>query len=209
LDDLAMQQRRVTAISCLSCLLVLLAGCASPAFWPEFTNALFDAPGSGVCKITIHNGQLLSYSAAVRPSDVPEKVRRTLDKLGGGGETRYLAREWGPRGTSYRLDKLVRRDNRDERRTWLVDDDGAVVGRSYEIALVDVPKTLRQQAAKSGLGEDAIVWADVVLGTAGDAGHFRILLEDRDGRQKIVECRADGGQVVWYRVIQAEVTSTK
>ncbi len=204
-----MQQSGPTVISCLSCLLVLLGGCASPAFWPEFTNALFDAPGGGVCKITIRNGQLLSYSAAVRPNDVPEKVRRTLDKLGGGGKTRYLAREWGPRGPSYRLDKLVRRNNRDERRTWLVNDEGKVVGRSYEIALVDAPDTLRKHAATSGLGEDAIVWVDMVLGTAGDAGHYRMLLKDRDGRQKIVECRADGGQVVWYRVIQAEVTSTE
>ena len=137
---LAMQQGATTVISCL---LVFLGGCASPAFWPEFTNTLFDAPGGGVCKITIRNGQLLSYSAPVRRKDVPEKVRRTLDTLAGGGETRYLAREWGPRGPGYRLDKLVRRDDKNEHRTWLVDDDGVVVGRGYQIPLADAPQKLR------------------------------------------------------------------
>jgi hypothetical protein len=36
-----------------------------------------------------------------------------------------------------------------------------------------------------------------------------MLVKDRDGRQRMVESRADGSRAIWYRVISAQVTSSK
>jgi hypothetical protein len=197
-------QRSLSSLAAL-----LLVGCASPPFWPQFTETLFDSPAQGVCRITIRSGQLHSYSAPVRAQDIPPKPRRTMNELREGTQTVNLAREWGPDGAGYRLDELVRVNNKDERRSLLVDDEGHVLGRSYEISPTDAPKSLLDLAAKAGFGPDAIRSASVVLGPAGDRGHYRLLIEDRQGRQRILECRADGGMATWYRVIRAQVTSTR
>lgn len=195
---------------CLSSLTaLLLLGCASPAFWPEFTGMLFDCPADGVLRITIRAGQLHSYSAPVQPQDIPPKPRRTMDELREGTRTLYLAREWGPDGPGYRLDEVVRVNDRDERRSLLVNDEGHVIGRSYEIAPTDAPRFLLEHAAEAGFGPDAIRGASVVLGPAGDRGHYRLLIEDNQNRQRILESRADGGMATWYRVLRARVTSTR
>ncbi len=210
LDDLAMQ-RSLPAVTSwiLSLSALLLVGCASPAFWPQFTDTLFDSPSDGVCRIMIRNGQLLSYSAPVRAEDIPEKVKRTMDELREGGRTVYLAREWGPDGPAYRIDEMVRIDNKDERRSLLVNDEGHVIGRSYEISPADAPTKLLDHAATAGLGRNAIRTVSFVLGPAGDKGHYRMLVEDREGRQRMLECRADGSMAIWSRVIDAEVISTR
>jgi hypothetical protein len=210
LDDLAMQRSLPVVTSwILGLSTLLLLGCASPAFWPQFTDTLFDSPSDGVCRIAIRNGQLLSYSAPVRAEDIPEKVRLTMDELREGGRTVYLAREWGPDGPAYRVDELVRIGDKDERRSLLVNDDGHVIGRSYEISLANAPNMLLEHATTAGFDRNAIRSVRVVLGPAGDKGHYRMLIEDRQGRQRMLECRADGGMVTWSRVIQAQVTSTR
>ncbi len=188
---------------------LLLASCASPVFWPQFVDTLFDAPRDGVSRLTIRNGQVFAYSAPVRSQDVPEKVKRTMDELREGGQTVYLAREWGPRGTAYRIEDLVRVSGRDELRSLLVDDEGHVVGRSYEITPADAPSSMLDHATTMGLGRDRIRKTSVVLGSAGDPGHYRMLLEDREGRLRMLECRADGTGATWSRIIQAEVTCTR
>jgi hypothetical protein len=166
LDDLAMQRSAPAVISCL--LSLFLQGCTCRAFWPQFTNALFDSPGDGVCRITVRNGHLLRYSAPVHPQDVPPKVREMMDKLGEGGRTAYVAREWGPDGPGYRWDRLVRPDpdGRDERRSWLLNDDGQVMERSYEIPPAQAPAKVLTAASgwwnpaptaagRSGIGSSA------------------------------------------------------
>jgi hypothetical protein len=203
LDDLAMQRSLSTLVA------LLLAGCASPAFWPQFTDTLFESPADGVCRITIRHGQLLSYSAPVRAQDIPTAVMKTMDELREGGRTVSLAREWGPEGPGYRMDYLVRADNKNERRSLLVNNEGQVLGRSYEIAPADAPARLLDLAAKAGFGPGTIRTASVVLGPAGDRGHYRLRIADKDGRERTLECRADGSMATWSRVIAAEVTSTR
>ena len=188
---------------------LFLVGCASPAFWPQFTDTLFDSPADGVCRIEIRNGQLLSYSAPVRAEDIPGKAKQTMGELQEGGRTVHLAREWGPDGPAYRIDELVQGANKDERRSLLVNDEGHVIGRSYEISPANAPAKLLEHAKTAGFGRDAIRSVRVVLGPAGDKGHYRMLLEDRQGRQQMLECRADGGMATWSRVINARVTSTR
>ncbi|MHC4077969.1 MAG: hypothetical protein ACYST0_05940 [Planctomycetota bacterium] len=194
-----MQRSAPAVISCL--LALFLQGCTCRAFWPQFTNALFDSPGDGVCRITVRNGHLLRYSAPVHPQDVPLKVREMMDKLGEGGRTAYVAREWGPDGPGYRWDRLVRPDpdGRDERRSWLLNDDGQVMERSYEIPPAQAPAKVLAHATALGLGRDAILWISIVLGAPGDEGRYRMLVKDRDGRQRMVESRADGSRAMWYR----------
>ena len=132
-----------------------------------------------------------------------------MDELREGGRTVYLAREWGRDGPGYRIDEMVRVEDKDQRRSLLVNDDGHVIGRSYEIPPADAPASLLQHATTAGFDRSAIRTVQVVLGPAGDKGHYRMLLEDRQGRQRMLECRADGAMAVWSRVIQAQVTSTR
>lgn len=199
------------SLPCLSALLLLFQGwgCASPTLPPQFTGMLFDSPSDGVCRITIRDGHLLSYSAPVRAQDIPEKVKRTMDELRVGGRTIYLAQEWGPEGPGYRIDELVRVADKDEVRSLLVNEEGVVIGRSYEISPADAPSGLLDHAATAGLGSDAVRSVSVVVGPPGDKGRYRMLLQDQEGRQRLLECRDDGSGATWSRVIRAEVTSTR
>lgn len=195
----------LVALLCLGFLL----GCASPPFGPQFTERLFDSPGDGVCRITIRDGHPISYSAPVRAQDLPPRVKRTMDELHEGGRTVYLGREWGPDGPGYRVEELVRVDNKEELRSLLVDDEGRVIGRSYEISPTDVPQSLLQHVARAGFDRSAVRSTSFVLGPAGDRGHYRLLLEDREGRQRMLECRADGSMAVWARVMRATVSCAR
>jgi hypothetical protein len=205
-------QRSAPAVLLAFPLLAVLAGCASPTFWPEFTRTLFDAPAGSVCRITIHNGQPRSYSVTVGMDSVPEKVRHKMasDRLGGGGRVDSVARECGPWGPGYRWNQLVRVGDRDERRSWLLDKEGNVMERSYEVSRDRVPTAVLEHAGSvDTVTPTTVQRVSLVLDVPGAEGHYRMHLQAKDGRQWIVRCRADGSEAATYRVIRAEVSSTR
>ena len=186
---------------------LFLAGCALPAFETDFTAALFDAPAGGTCRIWLRRGQPFSYALPIPPEDAPARVRRTIEKLEPGGRTLEVSREWGPDGRGFRWVKLVNLHGRDQRRSWLLSEHGQVMERSYEVEITDTPASVLKHA--EDLGRDAIQRAVFVHRQPGEPGFFRLLLRDPQGQQLLLECRGDGSEATWHRVITAEVTTTR
>lgn len=183
----------------LGCCLALVACGAGPWRRPPLDELLGDAKAGVPPRLSFAGDELIAVAVPAEPLTIPQVVRTTFQAIAPGGETEFLGREWGPRGTGYRLVKRYREGGHEQVRSVLVDGSGAVLERSHSVPLGEVPQDVLSTALRFGhsVEEVRIVsgpereegWAVVVDDRAGHTSALTIGLDGRL-RERAVRCAA-------------------
>lgn len=142
----------------------------------------------------------------VTPRELPAAARRMADAIlpPRGSKLAELAREWGPRGTGYRIARSYAEGNADVRSA-LVTEDGQVLERTHRIAPAKLPAAVRR-AAEGARPGGVIQHADVVQGAPGEES-FRILVAEGRAATWLVECGPRGEGLRLYCLLNADVAT--
>lgn len=191
---------------CVGVLLCLLTACQTvlPVLPPEFAATAAEAPGETPVRLVLAGDRVVGAAVPIRPIGLPAEVHAAIEAVAPGGETLFLAREWGRRGAGYRIEKDCGSATRPDFRSALITPDGTVLERSHSVPIGEVPKDVLL-AAMTSVWRD-VERAEVVWGREREEG-WRIALRDKAGRQQLFECAMDGTLGHASRLLQAQLAT--
>lgn len=183
--------------------LVALGACAgAPALPTGFAELAAEAPDDEPLRLCLDGERIVSASASLGPGALPLAVRVTADAIAPGGRVVFTGREWGPRGSGYRVEKAYRDGKQEHFRSMLLAGDGAVLERSHSLPIGEVPQPVLL-AAQAPARID-VRRVDIVSGPTAEEC-YRVLVADRAGRTFLVECDLRGRSAVTWRIVNARI----
>jgi len=183
--------------------LQILAACGSaPPVPAGFAALAAEAPEDEPVRLCIDGERIVSAAASLGPGGLPHDVRVAADAIAPGGRTVFMGREWGPRGSGWRIEKAYHDGKQEHFRSMLLGSDGSVLERSHSLPLLEVPQQVLL-AARAEARSD-VQRVDIVSGPATEEG-YRVTVADRAGRTLLVECDLQGRAAVTWRIVTAHI----
>jgi hypothetical protein len=183
----------------LGCLLALTACAATAPVPAALPSAVADTPADGTVRLCLAEDHVASAAVTLSPGSLPPAARKMADAIAPDGETRFVGREWGPRGTGFRIEKAYREP--EHRRSVLVDEAGAVLERAHTMPLARVPQHVLATALRTG---PVIDEAWIVSGPLAEE-HWTLVVVDRAGVRFVVRIGLDGTFLARWRRVAATV----
>lgn len=179
-----------------------LGACAAPAPLPHaFVRLLAETPEDQPARLTVAGDTVVAAAVATGPGSLPPAVRTTLSAVAPGGELVFQGREWGPRGTGFRIDKHYREGAVEHSRSALIAQDGAVLERAHTVPLADVPHAVLATALQAG---PHVQQAWIVSGPRVEEC-WRCVVRDRLGHTHVVTVGLDGAHLGTVRRVTARL----
>jgi hypothetical protein len=183
--------------------LLILAACGSaPPLPPGFAALAAEAPEDEPARLYVDGDRIASAAASLGPGGLPHEVRIAADAIAPGGRTVFTGREWGPRGSGWRIEKAYQDGKQEHFRSMLLGSDGSVLERSHSLPLSEVPQQVLL-AAQAPARSD-VQRVDIVSGPTAEEG-YRVTVADRAGRTYLVACDLQGRSPVTWRVLMARI----
>jgi len=188
--------RRGLALAC-----ALLAACsAAHPVPPAFADLLAEAPEDQPARLWLQGDQLVGAAVAVGPGAVPPDVRTAIPAVV-RGELLFQGREWGRRGSGFRIDKRYTIGAVEHRCSALIARDGTVLERSHTVPLPEVPQEVLAAALSVGPQVDE---ARMVSGPLREE-YWECTVRDRIGHTHIATIGLDGRLRGTVRRVQARI----
>jgi hypothetical protein len=173
------------AFACLG----TFAACTSTTMpWPAAVPLLAQAPEDMPARLLVTADGLHGFAIGLGPGTLPDAVRTTIDAVAPAGELQFQGREWGPRGSGYRIEKHYRDGAAEHVRSVLVAADGAVLERWHTVPLADVPAMVLRTAMQTA---PEVVAAAIVSGPIAEE-HWLCTVRNRIGHTLLVTVGLDG-----------------
>lgn len=184
----------------LRCLwLIALAGCTATS---SAAHLLTDAEPNQAVRLTVAGDKVVSTAVSIDFRTVPALARTTCEAIAPNGVLEFCAREIGPRGNGFRLEKRYEQPF-PHLRSVLVDKLGNVMERSHTVPIVKVPQGVLGAALQGGTSVQS---AAIVSGPVYEE-FWRIVTQDRRGRAFVVTVSLDGDVMSQLRRNQSRVDS--
>ncbi|HIE68651.1 MAG TPA: hypothetical protein EYP98_00020 [Planctomycetes bacterium] len=179
--------------------LIALTACSAP---PVSAERLAEAEPNQVARLTLAGDRVVSLAVPVDYRSLPALARTTCDAIAPKGRLLFCAREQGPRGDGYRVERGYS-EPFDHYRSVLVDARGAVLERSHTLPLTKVPQHVLAPALTNGTSIES---AEIVSGPVREE-FWRIIAKDRRGRVFVVLVDLEGNELSRFRRNQSRVDS--
>jgi hypothetical protein len=187
----------------LSLLAAASGGChASPSTAGSFAALAQDAPSDQPLLLTFAGDAVASVAVPLGPGALDARLRAAVDAIEPGGRTVLVAREWGPRGDGYRIEKRYGDGLAEQFRSLLLSADAIVLERSHSVSVNETPPAVL--TAATAATRRAVLRIDIVSGPSTEE-YFRLLLRDGGGRRFAVECTPSGAVLATRRLLDAQV----
>lgn len=182
--------------------LLAFAACQTAAPVPEeLASLLADAPSDQPVRLWLRENRIVRAAVPVGPGVMPAAVHTMLDAVAPRGELVFQGREWGPRGSGFRIDKRYRESGNEHVRSALIADDGSVLERAHSVPIADVPQRVLATTMRiAPLVEEACI----VSGSEREE-LWSCTVRNRIGRMLVVEVGLDGGWLRTLRRVEARV----
>ena len=186
------------------CLLLALAACSTAAPVPESLQTLLgESPDGGAARLSISGNRIVAAAVAVTTASVPKAARKAIDAVEQQGDVLFTGREWGPRGTGFRVEKRYREGAREDVLSVLVDAEGNVLEREHSVAIAKVPQHVLVAAMRVGPTIDE---ARIVSGPEHEE-YWSVSVRDRLGRTFVARVSLSGTLLDSVRRVSARVDS--
>lgn len=129
-------------------ILLVLTSCASTPHDRDLGAWLVESPQAMPARLWIAGDRIVRAAAALGPGMLPPEVRRTVEAVASAGDLRFAAREFGPLGDGYRVEKHYPSANPEHSRTVLVNAAGDVLERGHTVPIADVPRDILAAALR-------------------------------------------------------------
>lgn len=182
----------------LTCLLAA-AGCSTAGTPADITAELAESPGDGVPRLWLAGDRIMAVAAPLQHRDLPRPVALMADAIAPGGSRTFVGREWGPRGTGYRIDCTF--TDPPHVRSMLLTPAGEVLERSHTVPLAEVPERVLATALRIAPLVDS---AAIVSGPEREE-HWTIVMRDRSGRRFSARIALDGREIDHHRRFDAQL----
>jgi len=179
-----------------------LIGLASCAATPSAANLLNNAEPNRAVRLAIAGNTVISTAVPVDFRSVPALTRTTADAIAPNGVLEFCAREIGPRGDGFRLEKRYELPF-PHLRSMLIDGLGNVLERSHTVPVGKVPQGVLSGALQVGT---FIETAAIVSGPTSEE-FWRIVTKDRRGRIFVVTIDLNGRVLSQLRRNQSRLDS--
>jgi hypothetical protein len=193
---------RVPFSAVATCAISALAACAgAPAGPLPLARMLADAPTTMPPRLTLDGDRIAGAAVPLGSGELPPAVRTIFDAIAPGGRTRFVGREWGERGTGYRLEKTYVDGTVTATRAVLASADGTVLERWHTVPTPEVPQNVLAAALQTG---PTIEEARIVSGPAREE-HWSVVVRDRIGRVHVARVGLDGAPLGSVRRLSADL----
>lgn len=179
--------------------LIALAACSVP---PVSAERLSKAEPNQVARLTLDGDRVVTLAVPVDFRSLPALARTTCDAIAPEGRLLFCAREQGPRGDGFRVERGYSQPF-DHYRSVLVDANGTVLERSHTLPLSKVPQHVLAAALTNGTSVDS---AEIVSGPVREE-YWHIIAKDRRGRVFVVRVDLEGNELSRFRRNQSRVDS--
>jgi len=183
-----------------------LAACAAAPISPALAHLLAEAPEDSTARLWIEGDHLVGAAVGLGPGSLPAAVRTTIDAVAPRGEMRFQGREWGPRGTGYRIDKyyaaeVIPGGAHEHTRSALVAPNGDVLERSHSVPLAKAPGSVLAAALQVGPHVEEV---RIVSGPLREE-YWECTVRDRIGRTFVATIGLDGRLLRTVRRVPARI----
>lgn len=178
---------------------IALAGCTATS---SAALLLTDAEPNQDVRLAVVGNRVVSTAVPIDFRTVPALARTTAEAIAPNGVLEFCAREIGPRGEGFRLEKRYQQPSA-HLRSVLVDELGNVMERSHTVTIRKVPQGVLGAALQGGTSVES---AAIVSGPVHEE-FWRIITHDRRGRTFIVTVDLDGNVMSQLRRNQSRVDS--
>lgn len=185
-----------------SLLAFAVAGCATSPPAGSFAALAQDAPSDQPLQLTFAGDAVASVAVPLGPGGLDARLRAAVDAIEPGGHTVLMAREWGPRGDGYRIEKRYGEGVAEQFRSVLLSADARVLERSHTLSVSETPPAVL--VAATAATRRTVLRIDIVSGPTKEE-YFRLLLRDGGGRRFAVDCTPDGAVLATRRLLDAQV----
>lgn len=179
--------------------LIALAACSTP---PVAAERLAKAEPNQVARLTLAGDRVIALAVPVDFRSLPALARTTCDAIAPDGRLLFCAREQGPRGDGYRVERGYT-EPFEHHRSVLVDVGGAVLERSHTLPLKKVP----QHVLAAALTNSTLVESAEIVSGPRREEYWRIVTRDRRGRVFVVRVDLEGNELSRLRRNQSRVDS--
>lgn len=129
-------------------MLLVLTSCAGTPHERDLAAWLEESPQTMPARLWIAGDRIVRAAAALGPGMLPPEVRTTVEAVAPAGDLRFAAREFGPLGDGYRIEKHYPGANPEHSRTVLVNAVGDVLERGHTVPIADVPRDILAAALR-------------------------------------------------------------
>jgi hypothetical protein len=186
----------------LSLVAAAIGGCSAGPSAGSFAALAQDAPSDQPLLLTFAGDAVASVTVPLGPGALDARLRAAVDAIEPGGRTVRVAREWGPRGDGYRIEKRYGDGLAEQFRSLLLSADAVVLERSHTVSVNETPPAVLTAATAST--RRSVLRIDIVSGPSTEE-YFRVLLRDGGGRRFAVDCSPSGAVLATRRLLDAEV----
>ena len=184
----------------LRCLwLIALVGCTAT---PSPANLLGHAEPKQSVRLSLAGNTVIGTAVPIAFRTIPQLARTTSEAIAPKGTLEFCAREIGPRGEGFRLEKRYEQPF-PHVRSVLVDELGNVLERSHTVPVGKVP----QDVLGAALGEGTVVDSAAIVSGPIREEFWRVVTQDRRGRIFVITIDLDGNVVSQLRRNQSRVDS--
>ncbi len=177
-------------------------GCVASGAVPSTLSAdLAEAPPEAEARLWLAGDRVVAVAIPLGPGWMTPPVRTTLQAVAPDGVTTFTAREHGPRGSGFRVEKHYQDPLHD--RSVLIADDGAVLERAHTVAIPDVAQDVLAAALRVG---PKVTAAWIVSGPVAEE-YWDLVVQDRDGQSIALRISLDGRELARSRRGRARVDS--
>jgi hypothetical protein len=181
---------------------IALAACATPGpVPPSLAELLTASPEQRPARLWLLGNRIVAAAVDLGPGALPAAVRTSLEAVAPRGEVLFQGREWGPRGTGFRIDKLYRLETATHTRSALIASDGTILERSHSVPIAETPQDVLAAAMQIG---PKVEDAQIVSGREREEA-WRCTVTDRLGHRFVVTIGLDGQLLGATRRITAQV----
>jgi hypothetical protein len=186
------------------CWLLALVACSTAAPVPESLQTMLgESPDGNPARLSISGNRIVAAAIAVGNGSMPRAARTAIDAIEPEGEVLFTGREWGPRGTGFRVEKRYREGTKEHVRSVLVDADGRVLEREHSVPIAEVPQHVLVAAMHLGSMIDE---SRIVSGPVREE-YWSVSVRDRLGRTFVARVSLDGSLLDSVRRVSARVDS--
>jgi hypothetical protein len=186
------------------CWLLAMVACSTAAPVPESLQTLLgESPDGNPARLSISGNRIVAAAIAVGNGSIPRAARTAIDAIEPEGEVLFTGREWGPRGTGFRVEKRYREGTKEHVRSVLVDADGRVLEREHSVPIAEVPQHVLVAAMHLGSMIDE---ARIVSGPVREE-YWSVSVRDRLGRTFVARVSLEGSLLDSVRRVSARVDS--
>jgi hypothetical protein len=185
-------------------LLALAGACSAPPTLPHgFLRHATESPEGQPVRLSLLDDRITAVAAPCGPSALDATLHFAVEAIEPGGTEVYVAREWGPRGFGFRVEKEYANGAQRDFRSVLLSPTAEVLERTHGVPVGETPQPVLLAAMAAG-GRN-VERIEAVSGSS-TAQTWRVTVRDGAGNKHVVECDDAGNVTSTVRVLSAQVT---